>query len=134
MILDIQPDGPVPIYEQIVTQVIFGVASGALPPGTMMPSIRDLAQQLVLNPNTVARASQELERRGVLAARRGKGMEVTSEAPALCRSERQEIIRSRIRHALRDAVTSQLAPDDIRRLFDEEFARANGRKPKEKRQ
>ena len=53
-----------PIYEQIVAQVTFAIASGALEPGTMIPSVRDLAGRLLVHPNTVARAFQELERRG----------------------------------------------------------------------
>jgi GntR family transcriptional regulator len=131
MILDIQPQSPIPIYEQIVSQVIFGVASGALEPGAMIPSVRDMAMEIVVNPNTVARAWQELERRGVVAARRGKGMEVTSEAVGICRSQRQDIVRQRIRDTVREAVFSQLSQDDIRKLIDEELARANGhRRPR----
>lgn len=133
MLLSIHPDSPVPIYEQIVAQVIFGIASGAMEVGTLIPSVRDLAQQVLVHPNTVARAFQELERRGVLAARRGRGMEVTPEAPAVCRAQRQEIVRGRIRDALREATSSALAPDDIRKLVDDELARANGRRGREKR-
>jgi GntR family transcriptional regulator len=128
MILDIEPKSPVPIYEQIVSQIIFGVASGALEPGAMIPSVRDLATEIVVNPNTVARAWQELERRGVVEAKRGKGMEVTSEAPGICRTQRQEIIRQRVRDTLREAVSSHLPADDIRKLLDDELARANGQR------
>jgi GntR family transcriptional regulator len=116
-----------PIYEQIVTQVIFGVASGALKVGQMVPSVRELGQRLVVHPNTVARAFQDLERLGVLAARRGKGMEVTPAAPQLCRCRRRQIVRGRIREALHEAVSSDLVAEEIRRLVDEELARANGR-------
>ncbi len=126
MLFSVQPDGPVPIYEQVVSQVIYGVAAGSLPVGSFIPSVRDLAEKLVVHPNTVARAFQELERIGVVASRRGRGMEVTEEAPALCKSKRQELVRNRIRHALQEAVASVLAPDDIRRLVEEELARVNG--------
>src|SRR5437899_1673879 len=133
MIFDaIQPDGPVPIYEQVVAQVIYNVAAGALAPGEMIPSVRELAERLLVHPNTVARAFQELERAGVVAARRGRGMEVTAEAPALCRARRQEIVRERIRAALREAAASALSPDQIRKLVDEELARVNGKRPREK--
>src|ERR1700730_314931 len=77
MILNVQPDSPVPIYEQIVSQVIFGIASGALQVGSMIPSVRELAQQLLVHPNTVARAFVELERHGIVTARRGRGVEGT---------------------------------------------------------
>ena len=68
MLLHLQPASPVPIYEQIVRQVIYAVASGGLAPGALIPSMRDLADRLVVHPNTVVRAYQELERLGVLAA------------------------------------------------------------------
>jgi GntR family transcriptional regulator len=127
VLFDIHQQSPIPIYEQIINQVIFGVASGLLKPGELIPSVRELGQRLTVHPNTVARAFQELERQGVVAARRGKGMEVTPDAPFLCRGRRQEIVRDRIREALREAVSSDLAAEDIRRLVDEELARVNGK-------
>jgi GntR family transcriptional regulator len=134
MLFDIQPDGGVPIYEQIVSQIIYGIASGEPEPGMLIPPVRGLAEQLLVNPNTVARAVQELERRGIVTPRRGRGMEVTPEAPALCRTQRQEIIRERIRQALREAVSSALPAADIRKLVEEELNHANGKpKAREKR-
>ena len=133
MLIDIQPDSTVPIYEQIVAQVTFGIASGAVDPGSLIPSVRELAQQLLVHPNTVARAFQELERRGLVEAKRGRGMEVTAAAPALCKAQRQEILRGRIRAALREAVSSALPGDEIRKLVEDELARVNGRRrPREK--
>jgi GntR family transcriptional regulator len=128
MLFDIHPDSSVPIYEQIVAQITFHVATGALEAGTLIPSVRELGSQLVVNPNTVARAFQELERRGIVAARRGLGMEVTREAPHLCRRQRAEIIRGRLRDALREAVSSGLVSEEIRKLVDEELAHVNGQR------
>jgi GntR family transcriptional regulator len=133
MLITIQPDGPGAIYEQIVAQVIYGVAAGTLEVGTFIPSVRELAEKLVVHPNTVARAFQELERAGVVTARRGRGMEVTDQAPAACRAKRQELVRARIRQALREAVASALSPEEIRRLVEEELAAVDGkRQPREK--
>ncbi len=133
MLFDLHKDSPVPIYEQIVDQITFAVAADALPVGTEIPSVRELASQLVVNPNTVARAFQELERRGVVASRRGLRMEVTAAAPALCRQKRQDIVRGRIRQALREAASSALPPDEVRKLVEEELARVNGfRRTREK--
>lgn len=126
MLFRIDTESAVPIYEQIVAQVIFGIARGALEVGLLIPSVRDLAQLLRVHPNTVARAYQELERDGVITARRGKGMEVTPEAPRLCRQKRQDILRGRLRDVLREAVSSALPLEDIRRLVDEELAHVNG--------
>jgi len=133
MLFKIQPDEPVPIYEQISAQIIYGIAAGGLEVGTLIPSVRELAEQLLVHPNTVARAFQELERDGLVATRRGRGMEVTAEAPAACRARRQEIVRQRIRQALREAASSALPADAVRKLVEEELARANGRNsPREK--
>ena len=128
MIFAIQPDGAVPIYEQIVAQVIYGVAAGTLEVGTFIPSVRELAEQLVVHPNTVARAYVELERAGVVTPRRGRGMEVTPEAPEACKARRKELVRGHIRQALREAVASVLAPEEIRKLVEEELAAVNGSK------
>jgi GntR family transcriptional regulator len=126
MLLSIHTDGPVPIYEQIVAQLIFAVASGQIEPGSLVPSVRDLAQQVRVNPNTVARAFQELERAGVLATKRGVGMEVTPDAAELCRARRKAIVRERLREALREAVSSALPADELRAMVDEELTRVNG--------
>ena len=124
LLLHIQPDSPVPIYEQIVAQVTFAIASGTLEPGTLIPSVRDLAGRLLVHPNTVARAFQELERRGVVTAKRGRGMEVTPDGPAASQTQRRDIVRRRIREALREAVSSALTAEEIRALVEEELARA----------
>jgi GntR family transcriptional regulator len=126
MLFDVRDNSPVPIYEQIVSQVIFGVASGAVMAGELIPSVRELAVRLTVHPNTVARAFQELEREGILEARRGRGMEVTPVAAALCRERRQAIVQARVRDALREAVSSAMEPEAIRKLVDEELHRANG--------
>lgn len=127
MVFQVRPDSPVPIYEQIAAQVVFGVAAGDPPPGDLVPSVRDLAQRLLVNPNTVARAYQDLERLGVLEARRGLGMQVTARAPALCDARRREIIRDRLRDAVREAADGGLTAEDVHTLVDEEWAKANGK-------
>jgi GntR family transcriptional regulator len=134
MLFDIQPKSPVPIYEQIVAQVTYGIASGGLEVGRLIPSVRELAQNLLVHPNTVARAFLELERKGILESKRGRGMEVTAAAPGICRNQRDDLVRGRIREALREAASSALSPEEIRQLVDEELARVNGQKrPREKR-
>jgi GntR family transcriptional regulator len=130
MLFHVQPTSPVPIYEQIVTQVTYAVAAGDLKPGDALPwGVRDLAFQLTVNPNTVARAFQELERRGIITSQRGKRMAVTAEALSLCRDQRQDLVRDRIRAALREALSSGLPAAEVRRIVDEELAWAPG--PKE---
>jgi GntR family transcriptional regulator len=127
MVLSVRPDSPVPIYEQIAAQVVFGVAAGDPPPGDLVPSVRDLAQRLLVNPNTVARAYQDLERLGVLESKRGLGMEVTAKAPVLCDARRRELVRERLRDALRQAAAAGLSADDVQTLVEDEWARLSGR-------
>ncbi len=133
MIFNIQPDSSVPIYEQIVAQVTFAVAAGSLRPGDFIPSVRDLANDLVINPNTVSRAFIDLEKRGVVEARRGRGTVVADGAEELCRRERLRIVRERIRAALREAVFSGLPAEEIKQVADEELTRARGGGFREKR-
>ncbi len=128
MLFNVHPDSTVPIYEQIVGQVIFGIASGDLAAESLIPSVRELAQVLLVHPNTVARAYQELERHGVVASRRGRGMEVTAEAPDLCKELRRDIVQKRIREALREAVCSALSEEEIRKLLEQEVSRLNGKR------
>lgn len=113
MTIRVRPESPVPIYEQIVTQVIFAVAGGDLAPGDLVPSVRELAAELVVNPNTVARAFQELERDGVLESRRGIGMAVAAEARSACLARRKKIVRDKLRDALREAASAGLSAGDV---------------------
>ena len=115
-----------PIYAQIVDQVTFGVAAGTLPPGELVPSVRELSKQLVVNPNTVARAYRDLQAVGVLEPVRGTGLRVTAGAPARCRDQRREIVRRRLREAMAEARLSALGREEIEAMIREEWARGNG--------
>jgi GntR family transcriptional regulator len=129
MLIDLHPDSPVSICEQIVAQIIFNVASGGLAAGSLIPSVRELGARLTVHPNTVARAYQELERMGVLTVRRGRGMEVAADAIKLCRAERHDRVRQRIREALREAVSSGLPRGEVRRFVEEELSNhGNGKR------
>ncbi|MFO0847869.1 MAG: GntR family transcriptional regulator [Gemmataceae bacterium] len=116
----------VPIYEQITSQVVFAVAAGDVAAGDLVPSVRDLAQQLLVNPNTVARAFQDLERLGVLEARRGLGMAVTADGPKRCRDRRKAIVRERVKDALREAASAGLTMADVHDMIDAEWPALSG--------
>ena len=126
MTIRVRPDSPVPIYEQIIAQVVFAVAAGDLAPGDMVPSVRDMAADLVVNPNTVARAFQDLERLGVLVGKRGLGMEVTPDGPKICRDRRKGIVLTRLREALREAASAGLSAADVCRMVEDEWPRLHG--------
>ena len=91
--LRIDPKDPAPIWSQIEEDVRRLVASGALKPGAVVPSVRDLARELNVNPATVAKAYQRLTESGVLTVRRGEGTYVADAPPAMSRTERSKILR-----------------------------------------
>lgn len=103
MQLRVSTQDGLPIYLQIVNQVKYLVAAGRLAPGEALPSVRKLAEQLVVNPNTIARAYRELEAAGVLATRRGAGVYVSENGSPLARSEQTKILNERIDVLLAEA-------------------------------
>jgi len=109
------------IYEQIVRQVKYAVAAGALKPGELIPSVRELARELAINPNTVARAYRELQGDRVLDTVRGTGLEVASGAAERCRNERIKLIRARVKQVLAEAKRSGLDAAELRALVDKEL-------------
>src|SRR6187401_2586462 len=82
------PSSGVPIYLQLMEQVKHSIETGALRPGEQLPGIRPLAEELVMNPNTVAKAYRELEHEGVIELRHGAGAFVSNKAPTQQDAER----------------------------------------------
>jgi GntR family transcriptional regulator len=101
--IHISPSDGVPIYLQVVNQVKYLVASGRLAPGEEIPPIRVLAEQLVVNPNTVARAYLELEKAGVVVKKHGSGTYVSDAGSPLARKERMKILTQRADALLAEA-------------------------------
>ena len=123
MFFSIDPSNGLAIYEQIVRQVKFAVASETLKSGELVPSVRELARELAVNPNTVARAYRELQADDVLDAVRGTGLAVSGDALRHCRAERIRLLRTRLRHVLSEAKQSRLNGVELRKIVDEELAR-----------
>jgi GntR family transcriptional regulator len=119
---DIQPDSPVPVPEQITGQLIAHIASGALAGGAGLPEYRALAQQLLTNPQVVAKAYADLEWEGVLKKNPGGGMEVTLDAAVICRVRQQHAARQRLCQAVREGLARSLGEADIRQAVDQELA------------
>ena len=103
MQLRISDHDGVPIYVQLVRQIKYLVSSGQLTVEEQLPPVRKLAEQLVVNPNTVARAYRELEREGILTIRQGAGAFVADGGSPLARRERQRILIERIDMLLSEA-------------------------------
>ncbi len=121
MFLHIDPTDGLAIYDQVVRQITFAVASGALRAGEFVPSVREMARELAINPNTVARAYRQLRDDGVLERVRGTGLAVTRGAAARCRKQRLGLITDRVREVLREARRSQLTRDDVGKLLEKEL-------------
>ena len=117
------------LYDQIIRQIKFAVAGELLKPGEMIPSVRELARELTLNPNTVARAYRQLQSDGILASIRGTGLVVAESAYERCCQDRRELIRARLRQVLTEAKQSHLDTPEIFALVQKEWdALQNGEK------
>jgi GntR family transcriptional regulator len=113
MQIHLTPADGVPIYLQIFNQVRHLVASGRLAPGEELPAIRILAEQLVVNPNTVARAYLELERAGVVTKRHGAGTYVSDQASLLPRREKLKVLTQRVDALLVEAGHLDIGLDEV---------------------
>ncbi len=96
MQIRISQDDGTPIYQQVVSQIKLLVSSSRLSEGEQLPAVRKLAEQLLINPNTVARAYRELESAGVVVSRRGSGVFVSDSGSPLSRREKNRILNERI--------------------------------------
>ena len=121
MFLHVDPDSGLAIYDQIVRQIKFAVATGALPAGEMAPSVRELARELTVNLNTVSKAYQHLQLEGVLENVRGMGLAVASGAVKQCRAERVRLVQERLREVLWEARQSGIDADDLQKLIAAEM-------------
>ncbi|WP_027867022.1 GntR family transcriptional regulator [Massilia alkalitolerans] len=117
-LFSITPGSTEPIYRQLVEQVRRLVAGGQMAPGDELPSVRDVASSLAVNPMTVSKAYGLLETEGLLARRRGLGM-LVAERPRSSRSqaERMALLRPTLERAAREARELELDPDTVLNLF-----------------
>ena len=111
MLIAINPSDPRPIYHQIMDEIRRALVVGTLAPDDPLPSVRQLAGELRINPNTVQQAYRELEREGVVHVRRGLGTFVSDALSQ--RTERGELARSVAERALREAHRHGLSVDEL---------------------
>ena len=116
------PASGVPIYLQLMEQVKHGIETGALRPGDQLPGIRPLAEELVINPNTVAKAYRELEHEGVIELRHGAGAFVSANVPAKKSTDRLRAGQALVAGAIEKLRRSGVSDEEIRRLFEAELA------------
>ena len=119
MHLHISTHDGVPIYLQIVQQIKLLVATGRLQCGDELPAIRALAEQLTVNPNTVARAYRELEVAGIVEKRRTAGTFVADQGSPLAKRERTKLVTERIDQLLAEAEHLSIPVDELLKLIQQ---------------
>jgi GntR family transcriptional regulator len=118
VIFRVDPLSPEPIFEQVAFQVKAAVARGDLESGHKLPSVRELAKELAINPNTAARAYEALERDGVIVRKQGSGCFVTGETSALKLEERRRKLDQLVHRAVIEAFHLGLDPADMRAALE----------------
>ena len=122
ILLKPNPSSGVPIYIQLKEQVKHAISTGALKPGEQLPSIRPLAEELVVNPNTIAKAYRELEHEGVIELRQGAGAFVSDQAPSQQEAERLKAAQVLVAQGIERLRARGLTDEQIRRLVEAELA------------
>ena len=122
MLLRPNPSSGVPIYLQLMEQVKHAIETGALRAGEQLPGIRPLAEELVINPNTVAKAYRELEHEAVLELRHGAGAFVATEERTKKETATVRAAQSIVTAAVHQLRARGVTDEEIRRLFEAELA------------
>jgi GntR family transcriptional regulator len=118
----VDPARPTPPSQQIVEAILDLVASGGLLAGDRLPSVRQMAEEALVNPNTVGRAYRDLEWLGVAAGRNGSGVYVTAEGPRLARERRRAATLEAFALALQHALRAGHSAGALQRIFDAQTA------------
>lgn len=121
MLITVEPTAGEAIYAQIVRQIKFAIAEQTLRPGQLLPSVRQLSQQVTVNPNTVARAYQQLQAEGIIETLRGQGVVVCKGAVQECRKLRKQIVAGRIEATLSEALHGGLTAKEIQQIVDQKL-------------
>jgi len=123
MLIRLNPRRRESIYLQIVSQIKHLVASGRLKIGEQLPTVRQLASDLRLNPNTIARAYNQLIQEGVIAAQQGRGTYVyQTPPPSENRKSRRDRVTAEVEELLRDAEQIGCGADELEKIWRERFA------------
>jgi GntR family transcriptional regulator len=121
--IEVDPRSGVPIYVQIVQQVRHAIEVGGLGAGERLPTVRRLAEDLAVAPNTIVKAYGELQREGLVESRPGVGTVASEGVGELLREHRVAAVFERLRVLVRDAVALGISEDDLWAAVDSEFER-----------
>jgi GntR family transcriptional regulator len=116
MQIDIDSTDGIPIYLQLVQQVKYLIATGRLGAGQQLPSVRKLSEQLVVNPNTIAKAYRELELTGILVTRPGAGVFVSDTASPLARKEQHQLLIAKVDNVIQEARHLEISVEGVIQL------------------
>jgi len=116
MLIKIDTTSQQPIYEQIVQQIQFIIASGAVRENELIPSVRELSKSLAINPNTIGKSFKVLQDEGIVILRRGMGLVVVEGAKERCEKRRLDIFEKKIGQVLAEAAQSGLEQSEIERI------------------
>jgi GntR family transcriptional regulator len=119
----VDPHSGVPLYRQLIEQIARAVALGTLAPGEQLPTVKALALDLTINPNTVARVYRELERDGVIETSPGRGSFVRSNGRSPAHGAVVDVVRASFNEATREARAFGLGRDEVEAVIDETLAR-----------
>jgi len=129
--LRLNPASGTPLYLQVVALLKHSIASGTIKAGEQLPSVRKMAEDLAVNPNTVVRAYRELENEGIVELRHGSGVFVSESVAA--RSDVMKKAEPIVRSAVDRLESLDLTEDDIRRVMENELAQRRTAKEARKR-
>src|SRR3954471_23440117 len=113
----VDPNSPVPVFRQIVEEVRRAVAAGIYRPGELIPSVRAMALALLVNPNTVQRAYEELEREGLISSKKGTGMIVSDDSKSTARQGVEQHVSETLSSAIAAGQSAGLSRAAIDRLY-----------------
>lgn len=126
MLLQVDPESSVPLYAQIVERVKWGLVTASLKQGDQLPSVRELATRLRINPNTVVKAYRELEHDGCVVTRQGQGTFVTAGSEVTMR-EKAKIVAQALAHAVEVAFSVGYSPAEVAGLFQHALQQTQAR-------
>jgi GntR family transcriptional regulator len=129
IVFNINTGSPTPIYKQITDQVCLAVAGGRLAVGEQLPSVRALAEDLVVNPNTVARAYADLTREGLIESRAGRGVFIVQKRKIYSRAEGWRRLEPLLDSLIGEAMLLDFTREELRAAFEERLARWKPSKP-----
>jgi GntR family transcriptional regulator len=130
MPLQLNPSSGVPLYLQLIEQIKHAIETGALRTGDQLPSVRQMAEELMINPNTVVRAYRELEHEGVIELKHGSGAFICESI--VPRTKLMQKAHAVVEQAMDRLESLDLAEGEIRRLIENELGRRRTRSMKKK--